>query len=48
MRRQITIAALCLACLGVVAVGGSTSSAAPPLPAPPAGFFGMAPQLGMT
>jgi hypothetical protein len=48
MRRKITIAALCLACLGTVALGGSTSSAAPPLPAPPAEFFGMAPQLGMT
>jgi Beta-galactosidase len=48
MRRQITIAVLCLASLGVVALGGSSSSAAPPLPAPPAEFFGMAPQLGMT
>ncbi len=48
MRRRSTIVTLSLACLGLIAVGSSTSSAAPPLPVAPAGFFGIAPQLAMT
>jgi hypothetical protein len=47
MRRRLP-AALLLALLGVALFAGVQSGSAKPLPKPPAGFFGIVPQTGLT
>ncbi len=48
LKRRLFSAFLALACLGATAIATTSADGARPLPTPPAGFFGIAPQSGLT